>query len=200
MKVIGLTGGIASGKSTVAKQLKEHGFVIVDADIASRKAVAKGSKGLAQVVEAFGQEALLDGEMNRPYIGSIVFQSQEERNKLNGIIHPIVREIMEAEKEAALQQGQHVIMDIPLLFENHLEETVDEVWVVYVPEEIQVDRLMKRNDLTFEEADARIKSQLPIENKKKRADVVIDNSGDLKQLSENIEYAVQQFFKRSEKN
>lgn len=197
MKVIGLTGGIASGKSTVSKQLEGYGFTIVDADVASRKAVEKGSRGLEQVVEAFGEEALLNGEMNRPYIGNIVFHSKEKRDILNGIIHPIVREIMEKEKNNALQNGHHVIMDIPLLYENKLEQIVDEVWVVYVPLELQIDRLMKRNELSYDEALARTASQMSIEEKKERADVVIDNQGDLKQLSENIEFTVQQFLKRS---
>ena len=131
-KVIGLTGGIATGKSTVAELLKAHGFKIVDADIASRKAVEKGSEGLKKVVAEFGEEALTEeGEMNREYIGQQIFYDDLKREKLNAIIHPIVREIMENEKKQYLAQGHDVVMDIPLLFENGLEKTVDEVWLVY---------------------------------------------------------------------
>ena len=139
-KVIGLTGGIASGKSTVSELLSVHGFKIVDADIASRKAVEKGSKGLDQVRATFGDEAIgEDGNMNRSYVGDLVFNHPEKRLELNEIVHPIVREIMEKEKEAYLEDGYNVIMDIPLLYENDLQDTVDEVWLVYTTESIQID-------------------------------------------------------------
>ena len=131
-KVIGLTGGIASGKSTVSELLTAHGFKIVDADIASRKAVEKGSEGLEQVRATFGEEAIdEDGNMDRGYVGDIVFNYPEKRLELNEIVHPIVRNIMEQEKEAFLKDGYNVIMDIPLLYENELQDTVDEVWLVY---------------------------------------------------------------------
>ncbi|UTH14901.1 dephospho-CoA kinase [Macrococcus equipercicus] len=199
MKVIGLTGGIASGKSTVSELLRGYGFAVVDADVASRTAVAAGSDGLQEVIAVFGGEAVIDGEMNRPYIGQLVFNDPEKRAALNSIIHPRVREIMALEKRAALQNGRHVVMDIPLLYENKLEATVDEAWVVYVPEHLQLERLMKRNDMTQEAAAARIASQLAIEEKKARADVVIDNSGDLQTLEQHVKKAVEQFFERNEK-
>ncbi len=177
-KVIGLTGGIATGKSTVAELLKAHGFKIVDADIASRKAVEKGSEGLKNVVAEFGEEALTEeGEMNREYIGQQIFYDDLKREKLNAIIHPIVREIMENEKKQYLAQGYDVVMDIPLLFENGLEKTVDEVWLVYTSPSIQIDRLMERNQLSIEDAKARIYSQISIDKKSRMADVVIDNFG-----------------------
>lgn len=195
MTVIGLTGGIASGKSTVSKLLAAHGFVIVDADIAARQAVAKGTEGLKQVEAVFGPEAIVDGEMNRRYIGQQIFHDEEKRLALNSIIHPIVRDIMEEEKQAALAAGQPVIMDIPLLYENELEATVDEVWVVYVTKDVQLERLMTRNDLTEEEALARIASQLSIEEKKARADVVIDNNGSLADLERRIKEIVAEYYK-----
>ncbi|ULG71298.1 dephospho-CoA kinase [Macrococcus brunensis] len=195
MSVIGLTGGIASGKSTVSRLLAAHGFVIVDADIAARQAVAKGSEGLRQVETIFGPEAIKDGEMNRSYIGQQIFHDEEKRLALNGIIHPIVREIMEEEKQSALAAGKPVIMDIPLLYENKLEETVDAVWVVYVTKEVQLERLMKRNDLDKEAALARIASQLSIEDKKERADVVIDNNGTLLDLERRINEIVAEYYK-----
>lgn len=199
MKTIGLTGGIASGKSTVAELLKGYGFVVVDADVASRQAVAKGSDGLREVQAVFGEEAVLKGEMNRQYVGQLVFSDAAKRRQLNEIIHPRVREMMEQEKLKALQAGHHVIMDIPLLFENGLESTVDEVWVVYVPDSVQLERLKKRNQLSTDDAAARISSQLSIEDKKARADVIIDNSGTLKELQQQVERQVVQFFERNEK-
>ncbi|HCX9574615.1 TPA: dephospho-CoA kinase [Staphylococcus aureus] len=187
-KVIGLTGGIASGKSTVSELLSVFGFKVVDADKAAREAVKKGSKGLAQVCEVFGDEAIDEnGEMNRRYMGDLVFNHPEKRLELNAIIHPIVRDIMEEEKQEYLKQGYNVIMDIPLLFENELENTVDEVWVVYTSESIQMDRLMQRNNLSLEDAKARVYSQISIDKKSRMADHVIDNLGDKLELKQNLE-------------
>ncbi|MCB8151923.1 dephospho-CoA kinase [Staphylococcus aureus] len=187
-KVIGLTGGIASGKSTVSELLSVFGFNVVDADKAAREAVKKGSKGLAQVREVFGDEAIDEnGEMNRRYMGDLVFNHPEKRLELNAIIHPIVRDIMEEEKQEYLKQGYNVIMDIPLLFENELENTVDEVWVVYTSESIQMDRLMQRNNLSLEDAKARVYSQISIDKKSRMADHVIDNLGDKLELKQNLE-------------
>ena len=187
-KVIGLTGGIASGKSTVSELLSVFGFKVVDADKAAREAVKKGSKGLAQVREVFGDEAIDEnGEMNRRYMGDLVFNHPEKRLELNAIIHPIVRDIMEEEKQEYLKQGYNVIMDIPLLFENELENTVDEVWVVYTSESIQMDRLMQRNNLSLEDAKARVYSQIYIKKKSRMADHVIDNLGDKLELKQNLE-------------
>ncbi|HAR3847913.1 TPA: dephospho-CoA kinase [Staphylococcus aureus] len=187
-KVIGLTGGIASGKSTVSELLSVFGFKVVDADKAAREAVKKESKGLAQVREVFGDEAIDEnGEMNRRYMGDLVFNHPEKRLELNAIIHPIVRDIMEEEKQEYLKQGYNVIMDIPLLFENELENTVDEVWVVYTSESIQMDRLMQRNNLSLEDAKARVYSQISIDKKSRMADHVIDNLGDKLELKQNLE-------------
>ncbi|RIL71929.1 dephospho-CoA kinase [Staphylococcus devriesei] len=187
-KVIGLTGGIATGKSTVSELLTAFGFKVVDADIASRKAVAKESKGLEQIKEQFGDEAITeDGEMDRKYMGDLVFSQPEKRLELNAIVHPIVREIMEEEKQGYIQQGYNVIMDIPLLFENELQETVDEVWLVYTSESIQIDRLMERNNLSLEDAKARVHSQISIDKKSRMADHVIDNLGDKLELKQNLE-------------
>lgn len=187
-KVIGLTGGIGTGKSTVSELLAVHGFKIVDADVAAREAVEKGSEGLEQVRQVFGDEAIDEnGEMNRKYIGEIVFNDDKMREKLNQIIHPIVRTLMEKQKEAYLNDGYNVIMDIPLLFENNLQDTVDETWLVYASESIQVERLMERNDLTQEEAKARIYSQISIDKKRRMADRVIDNRGTLLELKQNLE-------------
>ncbi|WP_085060157.1 dephospho-CoA kinase [Staphylococcus haemolyticus] len=187
-KVIGLTGGIATGKSTVSELLTAFGFKVVDADIAARKAVAKGTKGLEQVRAAFGDSAITDeGEMDRKYVGEIVFNHPEKRLELNDIVHPIVREIMEEEKQSYLNQGYDVIMDIPLLFENELQNTVEEVWLVYTSESIQIERLMERNQLSLEDAKARVYSQISIDKKSRMADHVIDNLGDKLELKQNLE-------------
>ena len=187
-KVIGLTGGIATGKSTVSELLIAYGFKIVDADIASREAVKKGSKGLEQIKKTFGGEAIDDnGEMNRKYMGELVFNHPEKRIVLNNIVHPIVRELMEEQKKYYLNQGFKVVMDIPLLFENDLQDTVDEVWVVYTSESIQIDRLMERNNLTQEDAKARVLSQISIDKKSRMADYVIDNLGDKLELKQNLQ-------------
>lgn len=187
-KIIGLTGGIATGKSTVSELLTAYGFKVVDADVASRKAVKQGSKGLDQIREKFGQEAIDDnGEMNRKYVGELVFNNPEQRIELNKIVHPIVREIMEEEKNHYLNEGYNVIMDIPLLFENDLQDTVDEVWVVYTSESIQIERLMERNDLSQEDAKARVYSQISIDKKSRMADHVIDNLGDKLELKQNLQ-------------
>ena len=187
-KVIGLTGGIASGKSTVSELLTAFGFKVVDADTAAREAVAKGTPGIEKVREVFGDEAIDEnGEMDRQYMGDLVFNYPGERIKLNEIVHPIVREIMEEKKQQFLKEGHNVIMDIPLLYENELQDTVDEVWLVYTSESIQIDRLMERNDLTQEEAKARVYSRISIDKKSRMADHVIDNLGDKLELKQNLE-------------
>ena len=187
-KVIGLTGGIATGKSTVAEVLEIHGFKVIDADVAARQAVDKGTEGLKAVEALFGSEAITaDGEMDRKYVGEIVFNDAEMLEKLNAIVHPIVRDIMDKEKEKYLAEGYDVVLDIPLLFENGLEETVDETWLVYSSESIQVDRLMERNDLSAEDARARIYSQISIDKKRRMADHVIDNRDTKLDLKQNIE-------------
>ncbi|WP_414055157.1 dephospho-CoA kinase [Macrococcus equi] len=194
MTVIGLTGGIASGKSTVAKYLSDQGFVIIDADIASRKAVEVGTEGLAQIKKAFGDQVIrLDGSLDRKALGNIIFNDSSEREKLNKIVHPRVRDIMENEKQNALMQGKIVVMDIPLLYENHLEHTVDEVWLVYIPLNIQIERLMLRNNLSQKEAQARIASQMSLEEKKEKADKVIDNSGSIDALHEQLRCLIQPY-------
>ena len=187
-KVIGLTGGIASGKSTGSELLTAFGFKVIDADTAAREAVAKGTTGLEKVRETFGEEAIDEnGEMDRKYMGDLVFNNPDQRLVLNEIVHPIVREIMDEKKQQYIEEGHNVIMDIPLLFENELQDTVDEVWLVYTSESIQIDRLMERHDLTQEEAKARVYSQISIDKKSRMADHVIDNLGDKLELKQNLE-------------
>jgi len=162
--IVGLTGGIASGKSTVSNLIKDLGITVIDADIEARLAVEPGEKAYQQIVEHFGGEILLeDGSINRPKLGDIIFNHQEERMVLNGIVHPAVRERMNEKKVAAIERGEYlVVMDIPLLFESELTDLVEKIILVYVDEDIQLERLMMRNQYTETEAHVRIKSQMPL--------------------------------------
>ncbi|MHC0416893.1 dephospho-CoA kinase, partial [Enterococcus faecalis] len=150
-KVLGITGGIATGKSTVVALFKKAGYPIVDGDIIAREIVAKGQPALAAIVETFGPEIVLTtGELDRKKLGQLIFASPQKRELLNETLNPflrkeILRQIEEAKKKAAL-----VIVDIPLLYEAHYEAIMDQVAVVYVPEKIQKERLMARNQLTEE--------------------------------------------------
>jgi len=187
--IIGLTGSIASGKSTVAKMLKEYGLPIVDADVVARLVVEPGTPTLQKIVEAFGEEALTDdGTMNRQQIGAIIFHDEEKRTLLNSIIHPAIRQEMLRQRDEHLENGaKTVIMDIPLLFESQLQHFVEKILVVSVSEVTQLNRLMERNQLTEEEASARIASQLPLSVKELGADAVINNNGTIEETAEQLE-------------
>lgn len=188
--IIGLTGSIATGKSTVSRMLKQKGYPIVDADEISRLVVEPGSSVLSEIAQTFGEEVLLpDGSLNREKLGNLIFNNEEQRKKLNGIIHPAVRQEMIRQKEEWLEKGANtIIMDIPLLFESKLQSYVDKIIVVSATPAVQKERLIARNCYSAEEADARINSQLPIVEKEKGADAVINNDGTLdeteKQLNE----------------
>jgi dephospho-CoA kinase len=177
--IIGLTGSIASGKSTVSKMLKEKGFPIVDADEIARLVVEPGSPVLVEISRIFGQEIVHnDGSLNREKLGARIFGNAEERQKLNSIIHPAIRKEMLRQKEQWISMGSNtVILDIPLLFESKLQSYVDKIIVVSVTPEIQKERLIARNVLSEEEADERIRSQLPIKEKELSADAVLRNNG-----------------------
>jgi len=183
MKVIGLTGGIASGKSTVATELRKQNVPVFDADEVSRNAVAKGSKGLALVAEAFGAKYLTaDGEMDRAKISQLVFSDKEALKTLEGILHKIVWDEAEAFlAEAREQKAKLAVLDVPLLIETKWHERVDLVWLVAVSKEQQIKRAMIRSGMTEEEVKARIAAQMSLEDKKKFADVVLDNSGALEE-------------------
>ena len=182
-QIIGITGGIASGKSSVSLYLQELGFTIVDADLASRAVVEPGEEAYHQVVKAFGEDILLaDGNIDRVKLGSIIFNDQEKRLLLNGIVHPAVRNWMRLKTEEALAAGEEtVFMDIPLLFESKLTFMVEKTLLIYVDEQVQLERLMNRNGLSETDALARIHSQMPLADKKALADAVIDNNGDIKE-------------------
>ena len=180
MQVIGLTGGIATGKSTVSAILENAGALIIDADRIAREAVKKGQPAYREIVEHFGETVLLpDGEINRSVLGDIIFNAPGKKQLLNKIVHPYVRK----ETHRQLQQigrtepNAIVILDIPLLIEAEMDKDLSEVIVVFVPEHIQIERLMQRDGISEADALARVRSQMPIEEKKDKATIIVDNSG-----------------------
>lgn len=187
--ILGLTGGIATGKSTVSRYLAEKGYPIVDADLIARRVVEPETEGLAKIVAHFGQEIIKkDGSLDREKLGALVFSQPEKRLTLNAILSQYIRRAIE-EETAALVNEKHplVVLDIPLLYEAGYESDCDAVMVVYTTVEEQLKRLMTRNQLTEEEALNRIASQKSIEDKKMRADSVIDNNGARDQTYEQVE-------------
>lgn len=187
--IIGLTGSIASGKSTVANMLREKGYPIVDADVIAREVVEPGSPVLEEIQRAFGKDVLReDGTLNREQLGSIIFHDESKRKQLNELIHPAIRQQMVSQKENYLSQGYRtVIMDIPLLFESKLHGYVEKILVVSVTEEVQKQRLIARNELSEQEAAARIASQLDMRIKESGADAVIHNNGTVEETEKQLQ-------------
>ncbi|WP_282173616.1 dephospho-CoA kinase [Cytobacillus firmus] len=185
---VGLTGGIASGKSTVSSLLIKKGYTVIDADIEARSAVEKGEEAYQEIVRHFGERILLnDGSIDRAELGSIIFHDETERKALNRIVHPAVRKRMTAKKEQAIsRKEQLIILDIPLLFESKLQYMCDKTLLVYADEDIQLQRLMQRNQLSEKEAMARIQSQMPLKDKKALADAVIDNNGTIEETEKQL--------------
>lgn len=184
---VGLTGGIASGKSTVSAILAELGAVVIDGDKLAREVVARGTPGLAAVVEAFGPELLTpEGDLDRPAMGAIVFNDEAKRRTLEGIVHPLVFERY-AELEAATSPDDVVVHDIPLLAESGRAGEFDEVVVVDAPEELQVERMLRDRGWTEDDARARIASQATREQRLAIATYVVDNTGTLEDLRRRVE-------------
>ncbi|WP_042146330.1 dephospho-CoA kinase [Paucisalibacillus sp. EB02] len=177
--VIGLTGSISSGKSTVSSMFKDIQIPVIDADQISRDVVEPGEDALKEIVSEFGRDVLFpDGTLNRKKLGSVIFSDNEKRKKLNSIVHPAIRKRMLEQRESYLENGEPcIVMDIPLLFESKLTHMVDKILVVYVDEYVQLERLMERDNSTKEEALERIQSQIALKEKVKQADAVIDNNG-----------------------
>jgi len=179
-----LTGGIASGKSTVSALMQLFGFRVIDADKIAHQVLEESQ---AQISEAFGEEYISGGKVDRKKLGSLVFGKKEERLKLESIVHPKIRaEILSQAKEQEKFNKPYLI-DIPLFFERKDAYDIEKVLVVYTPKEIQLERLIKREGLSKEEAQQRIDAQLPIDSKKERATFVIDNSKDLVHLQEECQ-------------
>lgn len=186
--VVGLTGGIASGKSTVSSMLKEKGITVIDADLEARLAVEKGEPAYNEIVSYFGKEVLLeDGTINRAKLGSIIFNDEEKRLKLNSIVHPNVRKRMLDKKDQAIRNGEKlIIMDIPLLIESKLTYMTDKILLVYVDEKTQLKRLMERNHYSEDEALSRINSQMPLKEKVSLSDAVINNNGTIEESKNQL--------------
>lgn len=186
-KIIGLTGGIASGKTTVSDYLKEQGYTVLDADAYSRKTTAKNGPAIPAIKQAFGDDIVnTDGELDRKKLGSIIFNDADKRRELNEIVHPLIRDMMNADEEKFIKEG-HVFLDIPLLFENGLNERCDFTVTVFVDRDTQIKRLTARNDLSLEEAEARINSQMPLTEKVRMSEYSLDNNGTLEALYKQID-------------
>jgi len=188
VKLIGLTGGAGSGKSTVAGILRDLGADIVDADEASHAVYAPGTPGFDAVVREFGPEYVRGGQVDRVRLGRLVFEDRDARGRLNAIVHPLVRDWMaERTREAAERGAEVVIQDVPLLYENKLEDLFSSVVLVYVPEDVQLERLLEERGLDADRARAMIAAQMPIDEKRRRAHHVIDNSGTREETRRQVE-------------
>lgn len=176
--ILGLTGGIASGKSTVSAYLAQNGALIIDADLIARQVVAKKSSGLKQIVAKFGGEILTaSGELDRKKLGKLVFSNKDLLKALTDITGPLIRsEILREIQAAKKAQVKLVVLDIPLLFETGYQTLCDKVMVVTIPSKLQLERVMKRDNLSAAEARKRIANQLPASKRNELADVLIDNS------------------------
>jgi dephospho-CoA kinase len=189
LRVFGLTGGIGSGKSTVAALLRERGVPVVDADELSRQAVAPGSEGLSQVLAELGHDLLgPDGALDRKRVGTLVFGDESARKRLNAITHPIVRRLSQEQFAALEQRGELLAAyDVPLLFEVGLDAVLRPVVLVAASESTQLSRILERDGLAEADARARIAAQLPLATKRKRADYVLENDGTRAELAAQVD-------------
>jgi len=188
-KIMGITGGIGSGKSTVAGVFESMGAEIVDADQLARLAVAPNSPGLTQITEAFGQDILLeDGSLDRTALGKLVFSNESKRQQLNAIVHPEVQRLaQEAFRHLVAEKVSIVLYDVPLLYESKLESMFSAVVVVYVPQRVQIQRVMKRDGLEKHEVEQRLAAQMSLDLKAEKADYLIDNSRTLEETRAQVE-------------
>ncbi len=186
-KIIGITGGIASGKSTVTNFLRQKGFEVVDADAVVHQLQKPDGRLYQILVEHFGEKILLEnGELNRPLLASLIFSKPEEQEWSKEIQGQIIREELGSLRDKLAQTEDLFFMDIPLLFEQEYASWFDETWLVYVSRDTQLDRLMKRNYLTIEDAQARLASQWSLEEKKRLASHILDNNGSREQLLSQV--------------
>jgi dephospho-CoA kinase len=191
MRIIGLTGGIASGKSAIARMLEKMGASVIDADQLSRDAVMPGSLALSEIAKAFGPSILnQDGTLNRAALGKIIFADQDSRRLLEAITHPAIASLAKERLDSLERKGVEVAVYMaPLLVEAGVSDRVDEIWVVYLDTETQVVRLMARDGISREEALQRIGSQMPMEEKRLYGKVVIDNRGSLDDAERQVRAA-----------
>jgi len=193
MLIVGLTGGIASGKSTIADMFKREGAYIIDIDMISRDVVKPGKPAWQDVVHVFGKEVLNEDQtLNRKKVGDIVFSDAEKRKKLEEIIHPKIaaEKLLKINEIAQKDNRAIIIIDIPLLIETNKQDTVDNIILVYTSPQSQIERLVKRDSLSLGDAQKRLASQIPIEKKKKHAHYIINNE----EPSEQIEKKVKEIF------
>ena len=188
MLVLGLTGGIACGKSTISLTLRELGAVIVDGDVLSRELTAENGAALPEIRRAFGDGVFHpDGTLDRRALGAVVFANDAAHDNLDSIMQPLLLTLILRGIEDARQIGAQVcVLDMPLLYEKDLDRLCDRVWCAYIPRDIQLERLMTRDGFTLAEAESRLRSQLPAEEKAARADVVIDTSGPMDYTKESV--------------
>ncbi|HEX5581564.1 MAG TPA: dephospho-CoA kinase [Gemmatimonadaceae bacterium] len=189
MRLVGLTGNIASGKSTVARMLADRGAVIVDADLLAREVVRPGTPALARIVERWGEGVLSpDGVLDRPELRQVVFGDREQLEELNAIVHPEVERLREERIEEARAAGARIVVcDIPLLFERHLAERFDAIVLVDAPRPVRLERLVRDRGLHEAEAMDMIAAQMPAELKRARSDFVIDNTGTVDDLRHRVD-------------
>ncbi|KGX89082.1 dephospho-CoA kinase [Pontibacillus litoralis] len=193
--VLGLTGSIATGKSTVSLMFDEYDIPVIDADKLAREVVEPGERAYQDIVETFGSDILrVDHKIDRKALGDIVFQNEDKRKKLNAIVHPAVRQRMLQKRDEYVQEEcKAVVLDIPLLFESNLAHYVDKILVVSVDEQTQLQRLMNRDQSSQEEAMSRINAQMPVAEKAKRANAVIDNTGSKRETYQQLEAILRQW-------
>ena len=190
--LIGLTGGIGSGKSTVADIFRKYGYPIIDADLIAREIVEPGKKAWNEIVEYFGEDILLsDKSLNRKKLGDIIFADKDKRKKLNDITHPIIILEILNRANALHSEYENIIVEIPLLYESQSENIFDLIIVVYVKKEIQLERLMNREDIPKSEAIQKINSQMDLEEKKDKADVVIYNDKEIGETENQIKLFIE---------
>ena len=186
-KIIGITGGISSGKSTVTNCLRHRGFQVVDADALVHQLQAPGGRLYNILVEHFGNQVVLkNGQLNRPLLASLIFSNPEEQEWSKETQGQVILEELSALKNQLAQTEAIFFMDIPLLFEQGYESWFDEVWLIYLDRDTQIERLMNRDKLSLEAAESRLASQWSLDKKKKLATHIIDNSGSLDQLLSQI--------------
>jgi dephospho-CoA kinase len=192
MRVIGLTGGIAAGKSTVSEALREAGAVVIDADRVGHEAYLPGTETHAALVEAFGREIVAEsGEIDRRALGAIVFADPAQRQRLQDIVWPRMKQMMRARLDALAAEGTDLaVIEAAVLIEASWQDLTDEIWVVQVPEAVARERLMARNGLSAEDANARIRAQLTNEERARHADLIIDNSGSVEDAREQVTKAL----------
>ena len=197
VRIIGITGGMASGKSTVTEFLRQQGYQVIDADQVVHELQEPGGRLYQALLTAFGSAILQeDGRLDRPKLGAMIFGNPELLEQSSQIQNRIIREELAGRRGLLAEKEDIFFMDLPLLFELQYEDWFDQIWLVDVTEETQLSRLMSRNALSQEEAEKRIAAQLSLQEKRKRADVLIDNNGSLEETRQQIRDALQKLERR----